>query len=93
MKPGGCTCPDGSVGAALITKKATRPISLGLESGGESAQMYVVGLSLDDFCKKPDDPPPPKDPGGGDSGGGGGGGDNPPDPHRPGGETSATHTS
>ena len=47
----------------------------------------VLGLSLDDFCKKPDDPPPPKDPGGGDTGGGGGGGDNPPDPHRPDGET------
>ena len=91
VKPGGCTCPDGSVGAALITKKATRPISVGLESGGESAQMVVAGLSLDDFCKKPDDPRPPKDPGGGGSGGGGGG-DNPPDPHRPGGDSSGdTH--
>jgi len=91
VKPGGCTCPDGSVGAALITKKATRPISVGLESGGESAQMVVAGLSLDDFCKKPDDPPPPKDPGGGGSGGGGGG-DNSPDPHRPNGDSSGdTH--
>ena len=43
VKQGGCRCPDGSVGAALITKKATRPISLGLESGGESAQMVRGG--------------------------------------------------
>ncbi len=86
VKAGGCRCPDGSAGASLITKKATLPISIGLESGGSSAQMYVMGLSLDDFCKKKkdEDPKDPQNPGGGGGGGGGDGG-TPPDPHNVGG--------
>jgi hypothetical protein len=30
LKPGGCTCPDGSAGASLITKPAKAPIYIGL---------------------------------------------------------------
>ena len=79
VKQGGCRCPDGSIGASFITKPAAAPIDIGLESGGGSAQMYVAGASLDDFCKKPDpQQPPPQNPGGG-GGGGGSGGDNQPD--------------
>jgi len=92
VKQGGCRCPDGSMGASFVTKPAAAPIDIGLESGGSTAQMYVAGASLDDFCKKPDKPrPPPLKPGGG-GGGGDGGGDNPPDaPPGPGSSHGDTH--
>lgn len=77
VKAGGCTCPDGSAGASLVTKRATAPISVGLNGGPSASEIGVGGWSLDKFCKDPDKPTPPApaSPGGG---GGGGGGDNPP---------------
>ncbi len=79
LKQGGCKCPDGSPGASMITKNAVAPISAGINGGDTTAVLGVAGLSLDDFCKKPDPdiPPPPPGPGGG-GGGGGDGGDPPP---------------
>ncbi|HEY6938728.1 MAG TPA: VWD domain-containing protein [Terriglobales bacterium] len=78
LKQGGCKCPDGSEGASLFTKQATAPVSIGINGGETTAQVGVVGDTLDHFCKKPD-PKQPSPPGSGGGGGGGGGdGDNPP---------------
>ncbi len=82
LKAGGCTCPDGSAGASLLTKVATAPISLGLEGGDSMAVAGAAASSLDDFCKEPDPPtPPPVIVGGAGGGGGGSGGDAPPPGH------------
>jgi hypothetical protein len=70
LRPAGCTCPDQSPGESLHLKKATLPLSVGLESGSGSAQLVVIGHSLELHCKQPDDP---KHPVGGGGGGGGGG--------------------
>jgi len=70
VKPGGCTCPDQSPGASLHLKKATLPLSVGLESASSGAQLLVIGHSLDLHCKQRDDPKQ-LDPGGGGGGGGG----------------------
>jgi hypothetical protein len=84
LKSGGCTCPDGTPGASLATKRATAPISVGLEGADSTGLAVAAGRSLDEFCRKPDPPAPPPGPGGG--GGGGGGGDaQPPQPHPDGG--------
>lgn len=80
LKAGGCTCPDGSPGASLMTERATAPLSIGINGGDDTAVVGVVGRSLDKFCKKPEpSAPKPQNPGGG---GGGSGTDNdkPPPP-------------
>ncbi len=80
IKSGGCKCPDGSDGASLFTRRATAPVSIGLDGGNMTGQIGLLGKSLDEFCKKPDDPSqPPPPPGGGGGGGGGGTPDNTPD--------------
>jgi hypothetical protein len=79
IKPGGCTCPDGSPGASVTTQRATAPVSVGMEGADIGAQLLVMGKSMDGYCKDPDKPQPPGNPGGG--GGGGAGGD--PDPDKP----------
>jgi von Willebrand factor type D domain len=87
LKQGGCSCPDGTPGASLITKGAIAPLSVGIDGGDTTAQVGVVGRSLDEFCKKPEKKPEPTQPsgggGGGAGGGGGGGDDKPPDPGNP----------
>ncbi len=57
LKSGGCTCPDGSAGASLITKPAKAPIYLGLAGADGIALSGAVAEKLDEFCKKPKDPP------------------------------------
>jgi hypothetical protein len=74
LKDGGCTCPDGTPGASLVTKQATRPVAIGVDGGDQTVQLGVVGDSLGKFCKHPDPPPVLQL---GDGGGGGGGGGNP----------------
>jgi hypothetical protein len=92
VKSGGCKCPDGSAGASLVTKPAKAPIVLGIESGASSSQIFLVGTSLDDFCKEPDKKPPAPPGGGGGGGGGAGGPDDQPDPAPgPGGSGGDTH--
>ena len=78
LKTGGCTCPDGSPGASLSTQRATLPLSIGINGGETTAQVGVVGRSLDQYCKKPQEntQPQPAPGGAGGGGGGGGGGDN-----------------
>jgi hypothetical protein len=89
IKPGGCTCPDGSPGASLSTKRATAPISVGIEGADTGAQLLLMGKSLDRHCKDPDPPVPP---GGGGGGGQGGGPDPDPDKPNPDGGTSGGDT-
>lgn len=88
LKQGGCKCPDGSDGASMFTKPATAPVSLGINGGETTAQVGILGDSLDHFCKNPEPKQPGTPPGGG-GGGGGGGDDNPqqPPPTPPGGAT------
>ncbi len=90
LKTAGCTCPDGTPGASLSTQRATAPLSIGINGGETTAQVGVVGRSLDQYCKKPQDKtPPPPGPGGGGGGGGGGSDDNnQPKPPPPDGGTS-----
>ncbi len=78
LKQGGCKCPDGSDGASLFTKNAAAPLSIGINGGDTTAQVGLVGDSLDHFCKQPDPNLPPPPPGNGGGGGGGGGNNNPP---------------
>src|SRR5579883_230262 len=71
LSQGGCKCPDGSAGASLFTKPATRPIAIGINGGDHTTQVGVAGESLDKFCKQPDPPAPPNASagGGGERGG------------------------
>lgn len=80
LKNGGCTCPDGTAGASLVTKPATAPLWMGINGGETTAQVGIAAQSLDRFCKQkePPQPPTPLQPSGG--GGGGGGGSGPEDP-------------
>src|SRR5581483_6184690 len=57
LKGGGCTCPDGTPGASLVTKPATRPVAIGVDGGDQTVQLGVVGDSLGKYCKQPDPPP------------------------------------
>jgi hypothetical protein len=75
LKAGGCTCPDGSPGASLITKLAKAPVSIGSDGGDTTTQIALVGSSLDKFCKKPDQKSSTAPQPGGGGGGGGAGGD------------------
>ena len=79
VKPGGCTCPDGTPGASLGTKRATQPVSIGIEAGGDFGVSGATAQSLDGFCKKPDDPPAPPPPIPGPGGAAGDGGGTPPE--------------
>ena len=89
LRPGGCTCPDQSPGASMQFKKATLPLSVGLESASSGAQLLAIGQALDLHCKQPDDPNLP----GVGGGGGGGGGDQQDDKRKQGdpGSTGDTH--
>ncbi len=77
LKDGGCTCPDGTPGASLVTKQATRPVAIGVDGGDYIVQLGVVeGDSLGQISASDPDPPSPVLQLG-DGGGGGGGGGNP----------------
>ncbi|MGP8097585.1 MAG: VWD domain-containing protein [Steroidobacteraceae bacterium] len=90
LKTSGCKCPDGSPGASMSTKRATMPLSIGINGGETTAVVGVIGYSLDRFCPQPEPqtsaslPPGTRGAGGG---GGGGGEDEPP----PGGSVGDTH--
>ncbi len=89
LKASGCTCPDGSPGASLSTKRATLPLSIGINGGETTAQVGVLGRSLDEYCKKPQ-PKTAQQPAPGGGGGGGSGSDdnNQPKPPPPDGGSS-----
>lgn len=84
LREAGCKCDGDSEGTVPDTKKATAPISIGIDGGDSTAVVGLGGKSLNDFCtKKPEKTPKPTPPDGG--GNGGGGGDPPePDPKNPG---------
>lgn len=74
LRPEGCTCPEGSVGAATTIVPATGPLTIGLAGGDQDGSAAISGYSLDSYCRKPassnDQFVPPQS--GGGSGGGGG---------------------
>jgi hypothetical protein len=69
---GGCECPPDMDGKVPETKKASTPISIGLEGADTSARVGLATTSIKEFCKPK--PQPPDHPNGGGGGGGGGGG-------------------
>jgi hypothetical protein len=84
LRAGGCTCPDGSPGASLSTKRATAPLSVGINGGETTAQVGVAGRPLDQYCKKPQDNTPFHPiPGGGGGAGGGPDSSHQPEPQPP----------
>lgn len=83
LKQGGCKCPDGTPGASLMTKPAAAPIAIGVDGGDVTGLLRVRGISLDEFCKKPDQKPPPAAHAGGGGGGGGSGGGGPDSGQKP----------
>lgn len=83
LRDAGCKCDEDSDGQVPETKKATGPISIGIDGGDSTAVVGLAGKSLNDFCKKkPEKKPTPTPPPGGGGGGGGGGSPEEPDPGR-----------
>lgn len=60
-RPGGCECPEGSVSVgAAFEPAAGGDARVAFTGGGDSANIAVAGLSLDDFCQQePNDDAPP----------------------------------
>lgn len=73
---GGCSCPAGTEGKVPETRKASPPISIGLEGADTSARLALGATSIDKFCKRKKEPDPDPNNGGGGGDGGGGGADN-----------------